>query len=167
MFIKTHHIFAISFGWSATVASAFCFQEAANKYDVDVDLLKAIAYVESGMNPRVTGTNKNGTTDFGLMQINSSTLEGLKISPAQAMEPCANVHIGAYVLARNIQKGGGNWKSVGSYNTGSGSKRDDLRANYVRKVFTALQKRRNAQIKSPVTPEEAQASATPTMRVFE
>lgn len=157
----------MAFAFTSLTASAFCFEEAANKYGVDVDLLKAIAHVESGMNPRATGTNNNGTTDFGLMQINSSTLEGLKISPLQAMEPCANVHIGAYVLAWNIQKGGGNWKSVGSYNTGPGSKRDDLRAIYVRKVFTAFQKRRNAPIKSPISPEGAQASAIPTMRVFE
>lgn len=91
------------------------------------------------MNPSVTAVNKNGTTDYGLMQINSRTLSDLGITPAQAMEPCVNVQIGAKVLSKNIRLAGEKWKAVGSYNTGPNSDRDDLRSNYIRKVYSALQ----------------------------
>jgi len=52
-------------------ASAFCFEEAAEKYDLSADLLKAIARVESGFKPDAVNKNKDGSYDYGLMQINS------------------------------------------------------------------------------------------------
>lgn len=39
----------------------------------------AVAYPESGYRPNaVSGVNKNGTVDYGIMQINSGTFDGLK-----------------------------------------------------------------------------------------
>ncbi len=123
----------------ATQANAFCFAEASAKFGVPHRLLLAIAKVESGMNPSATAINKNGTTDYGLMQINSRTLLDLGFTPAQALEPCVNVQLGAKVLAENFRLAGHNWRAVGSYNTGPNSTRDDLRSNYIRKVYAALQ----------------------------
>ncbi|HHP0472924.1 TPA: lytic transglycosylase domain-containing protein, partial [Vibrio harveyi] len=58
-------------------ASAFCFDEAGQYYNVSADLLRAIAQVESSLDPTAYNENKNAagkitSRDFGLMQINSS-----------------------------------------------------------------------------------------------
>ena len=52
---------------------AFCFEKAGSKYQINPDLLRAIAIVESNLNPEAINYNKNGSYDYGLMQINSTT----------------------------------------------------------------------------------------------
>ena len=60
-----------------SVASPFCFEEAARAYGISPMLLRSIAGVESGMNPAAVHRNSNGSMDFGLMQVNSSWLKPL------------------------------------------------------------------------------------------
>lgn len=98
-----------------------CFTEAAQKYSLDPVLLKAIAKTESGFNPRaISQPNNNGSVDIGMMQINSSWLPKLSrfgISEAHLLQPCTNIHVGAWVLANNIKQMGPTWKAVGAYNS--------------------------------------------------
>jgi soluble lytic murein transglycosylase-like protein len=50
----------------------FCFEDAGNKYGINPILLESIARVESNLNPKAINKNTNGTSDIGLMQINSA-----------------------------------------------------------------------------------------------
>lgn len=114
-----------------------CWQEAANRYQVDPALLHAIARTESGLNPAAINRNRNGSIDIGLMQINSAwlpTLAKYGISTQDVWEPCTNIHVGAWVLAQNMQKLGVNWDAVGAYNASTPAKR----AAYAWKVYRNL-----------------------------
>ncbi len=115
-----------------------CFLEASRAYNVNMLLLKAIAYTESGLNHK--SVNDNGKTyDIGIMQINSSWIPLLKkmgISEYDLWNPCINIHIGAWILRRNIDQYGPVWNAVGAYNARSPEKRK----RYVRKVWETYQK---------------------------
>lgn len=118
---------------------AVCFDEAAQRYNVPVALLKAISTVESGGNVRARNVNENGTVDIGHMQINSWWLPVLAkygIDEKSLSDPCINTNIGAWILAHNIARYGLTWQAVGAYNAVSSSKRDV----YARKVAFALKK---------------------------
>lgn len=120
-------------------ARAACFEEAAERYRVPVALLKAISTVESNGNPNARNVNRNGSTDIGHMQINSSwlpTLAKYGIDEKTLAEPCINTNIGAWVLAHNISRYGLTWEAVGAYNAVTPSKRDV----YARKVAAELER---------------------------
>lgn len=118
-----------------------CFRYAAQRYDIDTDLLQAIAHVESGGNPTaVNESNADGSRDIGLMQINSRWLEqlaGYGIAPEDLAEPCTNILVGAWVLAYNFTLYGDTWKAVGAYNAGTARTEQAHRRRlaYARKVF--------------------------------
>lgn len=117
-----------------------CFWHAARTYGIGVELLWAIARVESNLNPAATGYNKNGTRDLGVMQINSSHLPRLSSQAITAQrllsESCLNVHVGAWILRENLDRYGHTWEAVGAYN--ASEHRRDLRLNYARKVHRKL-----------------------------
>lgn len=119
---------------AALPAQAFCFTEAARRYDVPEKLLRAIARVESGMRSDRKNTNKDGSEDIGLMQINTSWLPVLKrygIERADLWHPCTSVHIAAWIMAKNIQAYGYTWEAVGAYNARSPHKRE----RYAKLIF--------------------------------
>ena len=97
---------------------AFCFEEAAKEYNVPVDLLRSIAKVESNDNPLAVGYNKNGTIDYGLMQVNSSwyTNLGHEKWADITRDVCSNVKAGASILAQCIQRYGNTPEAIGCYN---------------------------------------------------
>lgn len=97
-----------------------CWEAAAARYQVNSHLLYAIARTESGLNPQAIGRNSNGSRDIGLMQINSGWLPALSqygISERDLYESCTSIHVGAWILAGNIQRLGYTWEAVGAYNT--------------------------------------------------
>ncbi len=105
-----------------------CWSDAALRYNVPIDLLYSIARVESGNKYNVvSGKNRNGTYDIGLMQINSSHLPRLRrygITEKDLLQdPCLNLHVGAWILADAIERHGYNWVAIGAYNAGSHDKR--------------------------------------------
>lgn len=119
-------------------ALADCIDDAAAFQHVNVSLMRGIAQVESGMQPNRVNTNSNGTTDIGLMQINSSWLPVLAregISEQSLFDPCTNAYVGAWILSENIRQFGPNWNAVGAYNAAS----PDKRLSYARKVYDAVQ----------------------------
>ncbi len=108
----------------ASAAHSFCFEEAEAEYGVSADLLKAIALHESGNNPGAIHYNKNGSYDFGLMQINSCWYGTLGHERWMELgDPCFNVRTGAWILKGCIKRFGYTWKAVGCYNAGSEDKR--------------------------------------------
>ena len=123
-------------------AVAYCWEEAARQYDIEPELLQAIAAVESGNRAQAVNlANRNGTRDIGLMQINSihpPRLLKQGITEERLInEPCLSVEVGASILAEFIQRFGYNWTAVGSYNvgTGSGPEREALRMRYAQKIW--------------------------------
>lgn len=99
-----------------------CWQEAAQRYQVPVELLVAIARAESSLDPRAINRShlaRTGSYDIGLMQINSTHLPRLArwgIGEAQLLDPCINLHVGAWILSQSIAKHGLTWEAVGAYN---------------------------------------------------
>ncbi len=109
-----------------------CFFDAGKRYGVDPVLLIAITKVESNFNPRAVNVNRNGTRDYGIMQINSSWLERYRIPKEWIFEPCYNIHFGAMVLRRCMEQYKDISHAVDCYNKGSKAKGHGA---YVERVF--------------------------------
>lgn len=124
-----------------------CFEQAGKRFDINPTLLKAISYTESRLNPNaLNDRNGNGTVDYGLMQINSSwfsKLQKLGINPELVKtDPCVNVTVGAWILAKNFETSGESWLSVGAYNAGyrdSSQKAREVYISLVRDNFEKMQ----------------------------
>ena len=101
--------------------AGFCFKEAADIYAVPENVLRAIAKQESNYRAEAINRNKDGSTDIGVMQINSRWLGDLAaygIGDTELREPCTNIKVGAWVLSKNAQALGWNWNAIGAYNVG-------------------------------------------------
>jgi len=135
-----------------------CFVAAGERYRVDPLLLYAIAEVESNLDPKAVNRNRDGSTDYGLMQVNSQHLPRLKNLGIDANrllnEPCLSIHTGASILAGMIFRHGYTWMAVGAYNAGGGSGRSEARNRYAQKVW-----RRYSSLKSGRG--NSQAGSTP------
>ncbi len=110
---------ALTLALLAAIPAHACWNDAATRYQVNSALLYAIARTESGLNPLAIGRNPNGSRDIGLMQINSvwlSTLATYGISERDLLEPCTNIHVGAWILSYNFYRLGYTWDAVGAYN---------------------------------------------------
>lgn len=117
-------------------AAAFCFDEAAARYDLPAVLLRTIAELESGLDPEAAGWNADGSVDVGLMQINSSWEESLGRAGwiEVCTDPCYNVMVGAWILADCLRRHGYTVEGIGCYNARSPEKR----RRYTQKVLAAL-----------------------------
>jgi soluble lytic murein transglycosylase-like protein len=124
---------------SAGSARADCFDEAANYQKVNPLILRAIAWQESHNRATAVHKNANGSTDYGVMQINSVHLPVLAqygISQGTLMEPCKNVYIAAWHLRQKMNKYGNTWAAVGAYHSETPSLRDE----YARQIVAILRK---------------------------
>lgn len=118
------------------VASAFCFDYAGRYYDISPELLSAIAFVESSHDPNALNRNRNGTVDYGLMQVNSQWAPEFGQYWDYIKDPCYNVLAGAWILKQCIARFDDTWGAVGCYNTGRAEGKNALR--YIQKVKEAL-----------------------------
>lgn len=75
--------------------------EYSKEYEVDADLVRAIISCESGGKVKAKGYNKNGTSDHGLMQINSCNHEWLKkeLGITDFYDINQNIHCGVFMIA--------------------------------------------------------------------
>lgn len=146
------NLFCISFLFISMNAHSFCFKQAGAHYNVNPDLLKAIAIVESSLNPDAINenTNQNGhviSRDYGLMQINSnwfSRLSKFHINESNLLtDPCLNVLVGAWVLSSNFSSHGYNWNSIGAYNAGFSQSKQVARNTYIDKVKFRMSQMKN------------------------
>jgi soluble lytic murein transglycosylase-like protein len=118
-------------------ARADCFDEAANYQKVNPLILRAIAWQESHNRPTAVHKNANGSTDYGVMQINSVHLPVLAqygISRGTLREPCKNVYIAAWHLRQKMNKYGNTWAAIGAYHSETPSLRDE----YARQIVAIL-----------------------------
>ncbi len=95
------------------------FESASAAYGIPEGLLSAIAQVESNYNPNITSApNANGTTDQGIMQINSANVASSGINP---YDPTQAIPYAAGMLA-NLYAQFGSWgEAVAGYNGGAGA----------------------------------------------
>ena len=96
-----------------------CFEAAEKKFSIPIELLLGIAERESSFNPKAVGINKNGSRDYGLMQINSSwipTLSKFGVDPQSLFDPCISIDVAAWILSDNIKRFGRNWQAIARYN---------------------------------------------------
>lgn len=103
------------------LAAQACFEEAAEQHDVPVDVLKAIAKIESGGNPNAVARSKNGTMYIGLMQIGTGwlpTLAKFGITREKLKDRCTNVQTAAWILASYVARYGDLWAAVEAYHSG-------------------------------------------------
>jgi soluble lytic murein transglycosylase-like protein len=94
--------------------------QAANTYGVPVNLALGVAAHESNFNPNATNLNSNGTTDYGVMQLNTTTINTLGVS--NPLDPQQNINAGVGLLASYLQKYNGNQTdALWAYASGPGA----------------------------------------------
>ena len=137
---KLSLVMTLLLSMSNVMASDFnvCFRAASNHYKIPEKLLKAIAKIETKLDPYAININKNRTYDIGLMQINSTWLPKLNkagISREDLLDGCKNIQVGAWILASNIKQYGFNSKAIGAYN----SRNPFYQERYARKVLSNIE----------------------------
>lgn len=78
-------------------------------------------YCESSFNPNTKHKNKNGTTDYGIAQINSCNHNMLRntLGITDFMDPYQSIRCGVYMMSQNLKKNGFNeGMALVAYNTG-------------------------------------------------
>jgi soluble lytic murein transglycosylase-like protein len=122
----------------ANTSFADCIDDAAAFHGVNPLVVRAIASVESECRPDAINSNSNGSSDYGLMQINSSNLPDLArygVSKNDLFNSCTNAYIGGWILRQKMNRYGNNWTAIGAYNAGDPGKR----ISYARRVLAKLQ----------------------------
>jgi soluble lytic murein transglycosylase-like protein len=120
-----------------------CINQAAVTYYVPAKVIISVLDTEGGQ-VGMASPNKNGTFDYGLMQINSIWLS--KVAPYGYTrdqiqnDPCVNVMVGTWILSGNIADSlaasdGGYWRGVAGYH----SHTPYLNERYQSKVLTNYQ----------------------------
>lgn len=97
-----------------------CINQAAIEYHVPAKLIISVLRTEGG-HLGTASLNKNGTYDYGPMQINSRWLKQLAAygydATALRDNPCLNVKVGAWILGKAIASGNTLWHGVGNYHS--------------------------------------------------
>lgn len=93
---------------------------AATEAGEDANLLHAIAWHESRMNPAaVSPANHNNTRDYGLMQINQANFGRLGLTAESALDPAASARAAAQLLRDGARPGLSLADRVSIYNAGA------------------------------------------------
>lgn len=119
------------------------FKECA-KYNIPIQEAAAIMKVEnSQFDPVATNHNKNGTTDWGLFQINDVNLKSLKaeLGITNLTDAKQNISAGVYILSELGQKYTGHEKYM-AYNMGVGG----MKKAVSRGILTTAYSRRVLQL---------------------
>lgn len=101
------------------------FERAGEQYNIEPDFLRAIAKTENDkLDPNVVSkANKNGSRDYGLMQINNNTAKRLGVTDLKLlMDPAVSIRLAATWLAMmrlELGKWWSPWTWASAYNVGS------------------------------------------------
>lgn len=106
------------------------FQKAGRDLGVDWRVLKLIGAHESGLNADAINENANGTTDRGVMQLNSRYFNEdaatyYKITDTKALEAQANIAAGSAHFANLLDQEGGDIRAAFARYNGTGQRADD------------------------------------------
>jgi lysozyme-related protein Hpa2 len=122
-------LLAVSSACSAHVhaETGDCFATAGTYQHVSPTILRAIAWQESHGDANAIHRNWNGSTDYGMMQINSIHLPALYrygVSATDLMNPCLSIYIAAWHLHKMMIKYGNTWAAIGAYHSETPAERD-------------------------------------------
>lgn len=104
----------------AFAARADCIADAAARHRVNGDVLRAIGWQESRLQPAALGRNANGTRDLGAFQINSMHLPELArhgIGAAALADGCVSAEVAAWHYRRQVDQQGNTWAAIGAYHS--------------------------------------------------
>lgn len=115
-----------------------CSIRASLKYGIPVDILLAISSIENGGVGKAY-KNKDGSVDYGVMQINSIYLKDLKdtynriVTPEEILNnTCYAFEIAAFKVSEHLKNDDGSFlKKIANYH----SKTPDLNRNYQTKLI--------------------------------
>ena len=99
---------------------ADCIADAAARHQVNADVLRAIGWQESRLQPAALGRNADGSVDMGAFQINSVHLPELArhgIDRAALADGCVCAEVAAWHYRRQVDLLGDNWLAVGHYHS--------------------------------------------------
>jgi soluble lytic murein transglycosylase-like protein len=112
--------FSLALAAAALPACADCIDDAAAHHQVNADVLRAIGWQESRLQPAAIGRNGNGSVDVGAFQINSIHLAELArygITRAALTDGCVSAEVAAWHYRRQIDLQGNGWQAVGAYHS--------------------------------------------------
>jgi len=123
MFVLAPPVYFPGLGAAASSYSTQQIQQmivdAANANGVPPQLALAVASHESRFNPNATNYNTNGTTDYGVMQLNSTTVQTLGIS--DPYDPSQNIDAGVSLLGKYLSQYGSEAAALQAYASGPGA----------------------------------------------
>lgn len=168
-------LFAILFVTSTPVAmaSGACWERAARESGTTAELLQAIAWVESSMQPHAVNSSHlmaTGTRDIGLVGINTAprVLQQLGLLESELFDPCTNVRAGAQILKEKFGRFGMTWEAVGAYNASctrlKGQACQDARTTYAWRVYRAMLRPQGAQERRQRGALQSAASVEPVVQ---
>ncbi|NOI31845.1 lytic transglycosylase domain-containing protein [Vibrio coralliilyticus] len=136
-------LFLSMFFWPVS-AMSYCYEEAGQRFNVSVPLLKAICFTESSFDKgAINSGNSDGSTDYGLCQINDWWFPKLAkygiTRESLLSDPCENTLVAAWILAGNFEVTSDGWKAVGAYNAGWKKEDEASRQIYIAKVKENLE----------------------------
>ncbi len=115
-----------------------CINQAAVVYQVPAELILSVLAIEGGR-VGLALPNKNGSFDYGPMQINSIWLPRLQVygytKQQLQYDPCVNVMVGTWILSQNIVHASTAWRGIGGYHSHTPA----LNYHYQTKVFEVYQ----------------------------
>jgi soluble lytic murein transglycosylase-like protein len=111
---------AIGSATGSAPARADCIDEAAAYHQVNAQVLRAIGWQESRLNPAAIGRNADGSTDFGAFQINSRHLPELArfgVTAQSLADGCVSAYVAAWHYRNQVDRLGNTWAAVGAYHS--------------------------------------------------
>jgi soluble lytic murein transglycosylase-like protein len=111
-------------GWDASLKQ-YAY-DTAKAYGVSYELVLAIIYHESGFQASATHLNTNGTTDWGLMQINDVCFSLLQrqmgiSAMSDLLDPYKGIQAGCAILAYHLRYTGNEDDALLRYQVGAGN----------------------------------------------
>lgn len=135
---KHYYLLLLSISPAASASFNDCIYEAAQCFQINPLIIKAIIWQESNNRQNVVNINKNKTQDVGVMQINSIHFDTLKLQGISEKElrenSCTNIFSGSWILNKVIKSYGYSWEGIGNYH----SKTPYYRDRYVSRLITIL-----------------------------
>lgn len=116
-----------------------CINRAAIIYKIPATLILSVLKQEGGKNGDAI-KNKNGTFDYGVMQINSTWLPKIAAygytKDDMQYNTCKNISVGTWILSQSIANGKNLWAGVGDYH----SHTPDHNRTYRNKIYKNYEK---------------------------
>lgn len=130
-----------------------CYTEAAKRYSVSDEVLRAIAKVESNNNhlalnilgegyypkniqvARSILNSISSSFDIGIMQINKWWFDRFNYPYEWGFNSCWNINLAAYILSYEVKRANGDlWLAIGRYHSPT-KWRQDIYKNKIRKAL--------------------------------